>query len=267
MKKYLSFFRLRFTMGLQYRAAALAGIATQFFWGAMEILVFRAFYSADAGNFPMEFSAMVSYVWLQHAFLAFFSVWMLENEIFDTIMNGNIAYELCRPIDIYNMWFSRSIANRISRAVLRCFPILIIAALLPEPYGISLPVDIMHFIIFLITLILGLAVMVAFCMLIYVITFFTISPNGVRAILTSATEFLSGAIIPLPFFPRSIQRVLESLPFAAMQNVPLRIYSGNLTGAEMTWAVILQVFWLMVLVTGGKMLCAHAVRRATVQGG
>ena len=43
MKKYLSFFRLRFVMGLQYRVAALAGIVTQFVWGAMEIMMFCAF--------------------------------------------------------------------------------------------------------------------------------------------------------------------------------------------------------------------------------
>ena len=48
MKKYLSFFRLRFSMGLQYRAAALAGIVTQFFWGFMEIMAFRAFYHGRA---------------------------------------------------------------------------------------------------------------------------------------------------------------------------------------------------------------------------
>ena len=57
MKKYLSFFRLRFTMGLQYRAAALGGITTQFAWGFMEIMIFAAFYRADAGAFPMSFSA------------------------------------------------------------------------------------------------------------------------------------------------------------------------------------------------------------------
>ena len=51
MKKYLSFFRLRFITGLQYRTAALAGIATQFFWGAMEILTFRAcLFSHDAAG-------------------------------------------------------------------------------------------------------------------------------------------------------------------------------------------------------------------------
>ena len=41
MKKYFSFFRLRFVMGLQYRTAALAGIFTQFFWGAMTIMQTR----------------------------------------------------------------------------------------------------------------------------------------------------------------------------------------------------------------------------------
>ena len=53
MKKYLSFFRMRFLMGLQYRAAAAAGVVTQFTWGFMELLVFRAFYQADASAFPM----------------------------------------------------------------------------------------------------------------------------------------------------------------------------------------------------------------------
>ena len=48
--KYLSFFRLRFAMGLQYRTAALAGIVTQFVWGFMEIMIFKAFYRADAAR-------------------------------------------------------------------------------------------------------------------------------------------------------------------------------------------------------------------------
>ena len=161
MKKYFSFFRMRFIMGLQYRTAALAGFITQFFWGAMEILIFVAFYRTDAAAFPMSMEATSSYIWLQQAFLAFFGAWMMEYEIFETISNGNIAYELCRPIDIYDMWYVRNVATRLSRAVLRCFPILLVAALLPKPYGISAPVDIGHFVLFLFTLILGLAVMVS----------------------------------------------------------------------------------------------------------
>ncbi len=267
MKKYIAFFRLRFVMGLQYRAAALAGVFTQFFWGFMEIMTFRAFYQADAAAFPMSFPAVASYIWLQQAFLAFFVAWMMENDIIESIVNGNVVYELCRPVSIYNMWFSRSIATRLSRAVLRCFPILIVAAFLPRPYGIQAPADVFHSLLFLVTLLLGLAVTVSFCMLVYVISFFTISAEGVRIVFVSSVEFFSGAIIPLPFFPEKIQMVMELLPFASMQNAALRIYSGSMTAPQMKKAVILQLFWLIVLIWTGRRLCARAEKRIIVQGG
>lgn len=267
MKKYLSFFRLRFTMGLQYRAAALAGITTQFAWGFLEIMIFRAFYRADPSSFPMSFSATASYLWLQQAFLALFAVWMMENEIFDSIVNGNIAYELCRPVDIYNMWFSRSIATRLSRAVLRCFPILIVAAVLPEPYGIIAPASPRHFLLFLITMILGLLMTVSLCELVYILAFFTISPAGLRLMFNSVTDFFAGALIPLPFFPEKMRQIMELLPFASMQNVPLRIYGGSMSESEIRQAIFLQIFWFAVITFTGRMLCRLAQRRVTVQGG
>ena len=152
-------------------------------------MIFRSFYRTDAASFPMSLSAIASYIWLHHAFLAFFDAWMMENDIFDSIINGNIAYELCRPISIYNMWFARSIATQLARAVLRCFPILIVAVFIPSPYGIDVPASPMHFFLFLLTLFLGLAVTVAFCLLIYVLAFFTISPQGLRMEFTSCVEF------------------------------------------------------------------------------
>ncbi len=267
MKKYFSFFRLRFLLGLQYRVAALAGIATQFAWGFMEIMIFAAFYRADADAFPMSFSATSSYLWLQQAFLALFAAWMMDNEIFDSIINGGIAYELCRPVDIYNMWFCRNAANRLARAVLRCLPILLVAVFLPKPYGLAAPASAGHFLLFLVTLALGFVVTVSFCMLIYVMTFFTISPQGLRILFTSALEFLAGGVIPLPFFPDNVRRFLELLPFAAMQNVALRIYSGSMNRPEMLKAVTLQLFWLAAVTAAGKMLCRMAVRRVVVQGG
>ncbi len=267
MQKYISFFRLRFINGLQYRAAALAGIVTQFAWGALEILMFSAFYEADASAFPMEFSALTSYIWMQQAFLALYMTWFLENEIFDAIINGNIAYELCRPIDIYNMWFTRSMANRLSRAVLRCMPILILAAFLPKPYGLSLPKDVQASVWFSITMLLGFLVVVAFCMLVYIVTFYTVSPMGVRMVAVSMVEFFSGAVIPLPFLPNGIRQIFELLPFAAMQNVPLRIYSGDIAGSKIYTSLGLQLFWLIVLVIAGKMLTAKALKKVTIQGG
>jgi len=267
MKKYYSFFRMRFLMGLQYRTAAVAGMTTQFFWGFMEILVFKAFYTANLAAFPMTFEATASYIWLQQAFLAVFAAWLLEPEIFDCIVDGNVAYELCRPVNIYDMWFTRSMASRLSRVVLRCFPILLVALLLPKPYGISMPPSAGQFLLFLLTLVLSFMVSVSFYMWIYVLTFYTISPMGLRVMVASVVEFLSGGGIPLPFFPEKIQRFLEVLPFASMQNVPLRVYSGSMTAAQTQQAILLQLFWLFALVIVGRRMCARAVRHVTLQGG
>lgn len=267
MKKYLSFFRLRFSMGLQYRAAALAGMVTQFAWGAMEVLVFRAFYRSGAEAFPMTLQATCTYIWMQQAFLALFSAWAVEHEIFDCIKNGNVAYEFCRPIDIYNMWFSRSLATRLSRAVLRCMPILLVAAFLPAPYGIILPESFLAGLLALAGLALGFFVAVAFCMLVYMITFFTVSPDGVRMVAVSLVELLAGGLTPIPFFPDGLRQVVEFLPFASMQNVPFRIYSGDIAGGEAWRALALQIFWLIVLWLAGKLLMRLAAKNIVLQGG
>lgn len=267
MKKYFSLFRMRFIMGLQYRTAAIAGMTTQFVWGLMEILVFRAFYAANPSAFPMTFEATANYIWLQQAFLAIFAAWLLEPEIFDCIVDGNVAYELCRPVHIYDMWFARSMASRLSRVVLRCIPILMVAPLLPKPYGISLPPSGGQFLVFLLTLALSFLVSVSFYMWIYVLTFYTVSPMGLRLMVGSVVEFLSGGGIPLPFFPEKIQRFLELLPFASMQNVPLRVYSGSMTPAQTQQAILLQLFWLFALVIAGRYMCSRAMRHVTLQGG
>ncbi|NLB33838.1 MAG: ABC transporter permease [Tissierellia bacterium] len=267
MRAYLTFFKIRFINGLQYRAAAYAGVATQFAWGAMTILMFSAFYKTNADNFPMTFEKLTTYIWLQQSFLALFMAWFFDNEIFDSISNGNVAYELCRPTKLYEMWFIRSLSSRVYRVVLRCAPILIVAAFLPSPYGISLPVDIMTFFLFLLSLIFGAFLMVSINMLIYISTFYTISSMGIRVLAISLIELLSGAIIPIPFLPDNIQQVFYLLPFASTQNTPFLIYNGYLTGSNIYYALFLQTAWLLFFVLLGKLLINKALKNIVVQGG
>lgn len=41
--------------------------------------------------------------------------------------------------DLYWTWFTKECAYRLSKAALRCMPILLIAAFLPAPYGLRIP--------------------------------------------------------------------------------------------------------------------------------
>ena len=267
MKKYLSFFRIRFIAGLQYRAAAWAGVATQFAWGGLTILMFRAFYQSGENSFPMEFSDLSTYIWLQQSLLAMYMLWFFDNEIFETITSGSIAYELFRPCDLYTMWFVKNMAIRLSKAVLRCLPILAVAVLLPHPYAMSAPAGVGAAVGALVSMVLGFLVLIAFSMLIYISAFYTVSPMGMRILASSLTEFFAGAVIPIPFFPVWLQNMMNALPFAAMQSTPFLIYTGYLEGAQVWQSIAVQLIWLVVLVGVGKLMMNHALKRVVVQGG
>ncbi len=267
MKQYRSMLRMRFIAGLQYRSAAIAGVVTQYVWGFMEILMFKAFYDADPAAFPMSLDALVSYIWLQQAFLTLFTIWLFDNDILRSITDGSVAYELCRPIQIYPMWFSKSLANRLARMILRSLPILVTAFFMPAPFRLQPPTSIWVGLWFFISLVISTILVVALGMFIYIITFYTLSSIGVRVVIIGIVEFLSGAIVPLPFFPEKIRRVVELLPFASMQNVPLRIYSGDIEGIEIVTRIALQLFWLLTCYLMGNYIMHKTLRHVVVQGG
>lgn len=267
MRKYYSFFKLRFATGMQYRMASVTALTTQLIWGLMECLAYKAIAEASDGSLPMNYASIVTYIWLKEALLALFNTWAADNDLFAMITNGDIAYELCRPVSIYSMWFSRTIGARIAEAVMRCIPVLLCAFLMPKPYRMTLPVSGMSFLLFLLTLFLALGITVTFCMIVYMLCFFTISPQGWRMVLTGAVDFLSGNIIPLPFFPKKYLFLLELSPFAYMQNVPFRIYSGDLAGAEIYSCIAKQIFWFVALLLLGIAIWKQAEKRVVVQGG
>ncbi len=267
MRKYLSFFKIRLINGLQYRAAAYAGMATQFFWGAMTLLMFWAFYKNGSNEFPMTFPQLANYIWMQQAFLMLYAAWSFENDIFDAITGGNIAYELCRPVDLYSMWLIKNIAVRVARVILRCLPILIVAVFLTAPFNLTAPVSLSAGLLFILSLGLGSLLAVSLVMLVYIATFYVLSSLGIRILFASVIEFLSGAIIPLPFFPESVQKILYILPFAYMQNAPFQIYNGFLSGAEAYKTILIQILWLTALWLIGKFAMSRALKKVVVQGG
>lgn len=267
MKKYISFLRMKFIAGVQYRAAAFAGILTQYAWGGMEILIYRCFYLENKADFPMQMQALSNYIWLQQGFLTLFAIWIFENEIFEMITQGNIAYELCRPCDLYYMWMFRGMGMRLSRVALRCIPVFVVAVFLPAPYGLKLPPTPEAAVLFLISGVLGFLNVMAFGMLIYISTFFTISVQGTRAFCVAAVDLLSGKVIPIPFLPDGVRQVVELLPFASMENAPLRIYGGDIAGAQAVQTILLQLFWFTVMTVTGKLLMQKALREVVVQGG
>jgi ABC-2 type transport system permease protein len=263
-------FRMKLIAGLQYRAAAWAGMATQLFWGGINLLVFSAFYQSagiEAGGGPMAFEQLADLIWMRQAFLALVMLWSMDSEILEMIAGGNVSYELCRPCTLYTFWFFRILALRISRTLLRCAPIFIIAFLLPEPWRFHLPAGGAAALFFVPSLVLAALLVTALSMFTCVLTFLSLSPYGARIFIGTLGEFLMGALIPIPFMPPAMRRVVEFLPFRYTADFPFRLYSGHIAGNEALTGLGLQFCWTLVLVALGFLCFRLIQRRIVIQGG
>ena len=267
MKAYVSIFKLRMANGMQYRVAALAGVATQLFFGLIFIMILVAFYRLSGSEMPISLPQLTAYIWLQQAFLSLIMLWFRDNELFQLITTGNIAYELCRPTGIYGFWYAKLLAQRLSSAMLRCFPVILIAFLLPEPYRMSLPPHPVNLILFIVTLLLGLFLLVAISMFIYISPFITMSPMGSLLIFALLGEFLAGLTIPIPLFPGWLQNIIYALPFHWSGDFPFRVYSGHISAHDAWMGIPLQFAWIVILVVFGMYAMRGALRRVVVQGG
>ena len=138
MKAYSSFFRLRLAVQLQYRAAALAGLFTNFFFGLVRVMVFQAFYASGTMVQPMTLAQTVTYTWLAQAAFRI-QPYNGDLETLAMVRSGNIAYELCRPLHLYFIWYCRLAAFRLVPALLAGVPILVISYMLPGDFGLALP--------------------------------------------------------------------------------------------------------------------------------
>ncbi|WEG12185.1 ABC transporter permease [Pullulanibacillus sp. KACC 23026] len=267
MRTYYAVLRLRLLNGLQYRGAAFAGVATQFCWGSIYIMIYEAFYSHAGSPPPMTLKELVAYIWLQQALLALIVLWFRDNDLFDLIAKGNIAYELCRPFDMYSFWFSKLIAQRLSAAFLRSLPILFIAFLIPKPYRMSLPLSFLSFIVFVVTLLLAVILLVAISMFMYLSVFITMSPTGSLLMFNLIGEFFAGLVVPIPLMPNGLQRLANVLPFRYTMDFPFRVYSGQIPVEQALYGILIQLAWLILLVGFGRVTLNKVLAKVVVQGG
>ena len=271
LRPYGAILSARFRMLLQYRAAALAGLWTQIFFGFVLLMVYEAFYRSTAAPQPMTLREVVSYVWLGQALLAMLP-WNADAEIRAMIRSGAVAYELCRPIDLYSLWYARALAWRTAPTILRAVPMCVFATVVLPLIGLgewrlASPPSVAAAVAFAITLVCTLFLGCALTTLTHITLLWTISGEGAVILLTTLATFLSGMIVPLPLFPEWIQPIVQALPFAGLVDLPFRVFTGHIPAAGAIAVVRHQIVWTLILVGFGRWLLSRGMRRVVVQGG
>ena len=263
MRAYLSVFRMRLRMELQYRGAMIGGIICQMFFGLILVALYRALYEGNPQTIPIE--SVATYVWLQQAF--FRMMLASDADLLDKIRSGDISYDLCRPVNMYGFYYARIAAQKLMGSVMRAVPMLIFAFLLPRGWGMCLPYSALGFLACIPALVLGFLCVCALENISVAFTMKSLDPRGIQGILNLLMVTLSGNLLPLTLFPDRWQRVIALFPYAQLLDAPIRLYTGQYAPGDAPWIYALQGFWAVVLVALGMLLWNANRKRMIVQGG
>lgn len=263
MKAYRSIFCMRWRMETQYRAAALGGMLCQMFFGLILVALYRALYAGKPQSMPIE--NVVTYVWFQQAFFRMLT--STDDELAARIRTGSIAYDLCRPLDMYNHYYVRAAAQKLVGSGLRAAPMLLIAFLLPKGWAMELPCSWAALGTAISGLVLGLMCVCALDNITMAFTMHTLDNKGMQTILSMLSVTLSGNLLPLTLFPDSWQKVIVYLPHSQLLDAPIRLYTGEWPLSAAPRVLLVQAVWCVALMVLGRYMWHREEKRLIVQGG
>jgi viologen exporter family transport system permease protein len=266
MSGYLAILAARFRALLQYRAAALGGLFTQTAFGLTRLMILEAFYASSTLPQPMTLPQVVGYVWLGQATLLLVP-WRGDADVQQQIQTGTVVYELCRPLDLYGVWFARALAARTAPVFLRMVPMFVVAMLLvPHEWRLAPPAAASGF-MWVAAFAGAVLVSAAVTTLMSISLLWTVSGQGIQVLIAAGSTMFGGLVIPLPLFPDWARVLLYILPFAGMLDLPSRVFTGNIAAGDAIWVLAHQLAWTAALVAIGRALLARGLRRLVVQGG
>lgn len=263
MRSYIPIARATFMVGLVYRFGFFFTIAGNIVYLGVAYYLWKSIYGSAMVINGLTFNQTFLYVGLGSAIfilLKTYADWYIHYEI----REGAIASYLTKPIDfqVYNLF--ANIGSLLMNLMAITIPTAIMLGLVFQvrvPPGPGL---------FLFPFSLFLAFLISFSLdySVGVMGFYSESVWGLSITKEIVTTVLSGALIPLQFFPEQMQRVLYFLPFQAIYHTPLMMVTKPNQGLDVFLPMMLvQVIWAVLLFIGARLFYHQAVKVLRIAGG
>lgn len=260
MGKYLEFVRMGFREMTAYRFNAVMSLVASILY---LIMVYAIWTAIDAsGQLAVPLSGVLTYVLLgQVVSNSVFTE--VEGYLSERVREGTIVNELKRPVSLRLQIYCYLIGKMLFNTLTKGLPVLVIGLLFLDMQTPS-PLNAAGFVV---ALILSFNLVFAFSFLTSMLVFWTEIGWGIRAMRSNIQDVFSGVLFPLYLLPAGLASVFDLLPFQAMADGPIRIFTMDATGREMLNIFGLQVFWIIVIAVLGELAWRKAKTKLTVQGG
>jgi ABC-2 type transport system permease protein len=195
----------------------------------------------------------------------FISAFNEDYQISEEIRNGLINQFLLKPINYFLYRFSIFVAARLVSGALVFIPLLIAFPVLKdhltfphEPWRLALGIPAM----FLSALV---QFSIAYCF--GLLTFWFLEIQGFVILSMAVEAVLGGQVFPLDLLPAGVFRVAQFLPFYYQMYFPGAIFTGRIALPLVLQGLLIQLGWVLVLLTLNQFLWVRGLRRHTAVGG
>jgi ABC-2 type transport system permease protein len=263
LKKYVTLAKLSMQSAVAYRGSFIISMLGSIFLIVSTFYLWKAIYSGRTDMSGFSWDEMKTYLFIAfiaNSLMSFYS----EGRIGGRIRSGEVATDLLKPLDFQNARFAEILGISIFEGGIT----VIMAGIVLVAYsGVMLPHDVLTWALFIISLLLSIVVKFGVVYLFGLCCFWTDSVYGISLARSAVTNLLSGALVPIVFFPDWLQTLSFYLPFQAIVHVPSTIYLGHAAGMQAVQMIGVQALWGIALWVIGKMFWNAAVRQVTIYGG
>ncbi|MBN2533428.1 MAG: hypothetical protein JXB88_11070 [Spirochaetales bacterium] len=188
---------------------------------------------------------------------------MIDWEISLNIMHGDIVMILYLPLDLHIQTIVRAFGVFIFRVLFSGLPAILFIILVfkvPVAFGINL-------LFFLVSVFFSFLISANIDFAIGASAFSFESALGLKLIKDSIILFFSGAIVPIPFFPKPVQSVIMILPFQSMYYTPVNLLLNRQSMLNSLLLLCIQAGWIIFFVILGRMFYRKILVKLTISGG
>jgi ABC-2 type transport system permease protein len=185
-------------------------------------------------------------------------------DLADRIQTGDVVVDLYRPVDLQLF----ELATEFGRAAFQCT----VRAVLPIVAGglvfdLRLPSTPRVWLLFGVSLALGIATSFAHRFVVTLTTFWTFDYRAASQMAVVVSQVMSGVALPIVLFPSWLEHLARALPYVGLVQIPIEILLGKHEGRDLVTALGSQVLWTVGLLALGQVVLRAATRRVVVQGG
>lgn len=265
LRKYITLTRAGMMESLHFRTSAFVTILGNIIYLVIIYYLWKAIYASTGTGIVngMTFEATMIYLVLATALFYFMEMYLVWNMGRD-IQSGGIVLKLIRPMSFKKYMFFSCSGSFVMSFFMTFVPTALIVYFVTNG-AIYLGSNLLFFII---SVIFGLLINFYVDFFVGTICLYTESVWGINIMKEVVVLLLSGASIPLAFFPESLRNVVMVLPFQAIYNTPLNLLiRHNLNNFDRITMIGIQLFWVVILSIITSLFWKKAVRQITVNGG